>query len=116
MEHKSEKVNIDTRVHITEDEGKQKSALDGMADLTERQRKCLEMDIKEPDSMARDLLIDRYTKHLPKFQDFAEAVNFIINTAKYMERIEALMKYERYLFFRQRPDLQRERCRLQHRS
>ena len=78
--------------------------------LSERERKLLDVDIKEPDSMARDILMDRYTNYSPSFQDFGEAVNFIMNTAKYIKRIEALVKYERLLFFKQRPELGRKLC------
>ena len=72
--------------------------------FTEQEQKWLSLDINEPDSLARDLLMDRYTNHDPSFQDFAEAVSFMMNTAKYVERIQILIKYDRHLFFKQRPE------------
>ena len=80
-------------------------ASDCLEFFTEQEQKWLSLDINEPDSMARDLLMDRYTNHDPSFQDFAEAVSFMMNTAKYVERIQILIKYDRHLFFKQRPEL-----------
>ena len=95
----------DTRLEIGDLRYEGYTSSSGLIFLTEKERKLLDLDIKEPSGMARDLIMERYKNCSPKFQDFAEAVCFIMNTTKYVQRIEALVKYERHLFFKQRPEL-----------
>ena len=106
MAEKSFKLNSETKLNMDKtDNEKSDISQDDLIGFSERARTLIDLDIKEPDSMARDLLMYRYTNHKPNFKDFGEAVNFIMNTQEYTERIENLVKYERILFFKQRPDL-----------
>ena len=99
--------NTDTRLEMTPfDKAKNDSCPNLLKFFTETEKTLLDLDIKEPDTMARDLLMDRYTNHKPNFKDFGEAVNFIMNTQQYTNRIKNLVKYERIMFFKQRPDLE----------
>merc|ERR1719367_57190 len=106
MAEKDSDSDYDTRLDMDENDEAQSSIFqDDESFLSERAQNLLDQDIKEPDSMARDLLMDRYTNHKPNFKDFGEAVNFIMNTPHYTERIENLVKYERMMFFKQRQHL-----------
>ena len=106
MAEKDSDSDYDTRLDMDEnDEAQSNIFQDDASFLSERAQNLLDQDIKEPDSMARDLLMDRYTNHKPNFKDFGEAVNFIMNTPHYTERIENLVKYERMIFFKQRQHL-----------
>ena len=106
MAEKDSDSDYDTRLDMDENDEAQSSIFqDDASFLSERAQNLLDQDIKEPDSMARDLLMDRYTNHKPNFKDFGEAVNFIMNTPHYTERIENLVKYERMIFFKQRQHL-----------
>ena len=106
MAEKDPRPTTDIRLDmLTIDQAKNDICPDELNFFTETAKSLLDVDIKEPDTMARDLLMDRYTNHKPNFKDFAEAVTFIMNTQQYTERIENLVKYERILFFKQRPDL-----------
>ena len=72
--------------------------------LTEKDQKLLYLDFKDPEAMARDVLLDHYSNRNPNSLDFSEAVGYIMNTAKYIERIELLVNYERRQFLEQRPE------------
>ena len=107
MAGKSPSLNLETKLNMDRtDNEKSDISQDDLIAFSERAKALIDVDIKEPDSMARDLLMYRYTNHKPNFKDFGEAVNFIMNTQEYTERIENLVKYERILFFKQRPDLE----------
>ena len=107
MAEKSPNVTSETKLNMAKvDKEKSNISQDDLIGFSERAKAMIDLDIKEPDSMARDLLMYRYTNHKPNFKDFGEAVNFIMNTQEYTERIENLVKYERILFFKQRPDLE----------